>query len=148
MNNKLYRETFSDVHPSEKAIERVINMTEKKQKRYSVRIIAVITAVISVLMISGIAVNAVTDGAIKDGIAYASESIAQKIKLIFNGKEVEASDLPEFEKGVVDDIIKDLPENDEDIYIQVESDEENRFGIAVASVDSTAKFNYSVETQP
>lgn len=147
MNNELYRGVFSNVHPSDTAIERIMNMTEKKKKRYAVRTVAVIAAVISALFVSGIIVNAATDGALKESAAAVAESIKQKFNLTINGKTKDASELTPFESELVNEIVEDLPETEGKLNIQIEGDENNGCA-AVVSVESDTDYSYTETKRP
>ncbi len=61
MNNK-YKKAFSGVRPSNEFNERIINMTEKKSNVSFKRVLVLTAAIIMLLVIASISVNAATNG--------------------------------------------------------------------------------------
>lgn len=80
-----YKKAMSGVRPSAACTERILNMTEKKQKHFKKGWI-VAAAVAAILLCALFTANAATDGALFDG------SVLQNLRIIFNGQEVEFSE--------------------------------------------------------
>lgn len=58
MNRKMYKETFSQVHPSEQAVERIMDMTHMKSKKISKTALIAVAVIISMLIVGGIVAGA------------------------------------------------------------------------------------------
>lgn len=78
MNKQFYKQTFSGIYPSDEAIERIFDMTEKKTKRIRFKAMIVVAAIIAIFTCATLTANAVTDGALFSGM-----------KMILNGEEVD-----------------------------------------------------------
>lgn len=77
MTNK-YKRTFSQIHPSDKTLERIYAMSEKKNKRIKFKGLLIAAACITALLCGTVTANAATDGALFEGI-----------NLIINGENVD-----------------------------------------------------------
>lgn len=77
MTNK-YKKTFSQIHPSDKTLERIYAMSEKKNKRIKFKGLLIAAACITALFCGTVTANAATDGALFEGI-----------NLIINGENVD-----------------------------------------------------------
>lgn len=89
MNKIKYYNAFSKVHPSDKTLERIFDMTNKKNN-VALKTFTIVIALIAVLCSFSIAVNAATDGAIKDAVSEAVENVSKKITILVNEQETEA----------------------------------------------------------
>ncbi len=109
-NKEKYINSFSGVEPSDEVKERILSMTRLK-KRYSFKALAVAAAVVMLLTMAMVTVNAATDGAVGEKINEVSKEISEKITVLFNGEEIEADCKTETfvdengNKGVVSTII-------------------------------------------
>ena len=105
-----YINSFSGVKPSEEVKERILSMTRLK-KRYSFKALTVAAAVVMLLTMAMVTVNAATDGAVGKKINEVSKEISEKITVLFNGEEIEADCKTETfvdengNKGVISTII-------------------------------------------
>lgn len=90
MNKIQYNDAFSKVHPSDKTLERIFDMTKKKHN-VTLKTLAIVMALIAVLCSFSIAANAATDGAIKDAVSEAAETVSRKINVLVNGEETETN---------------------------------------------------------
>ncbi|MBE6771410.1 MAG: hypothetical protein E7547_04610 [Ruminococcaceae bacterium] len=89
-NKEKYISSFSGVEPSDEIKERILNMASTK-KRYSFKALAVVLAVLIIVAAAMITANAATDGAIGDKVIELSKEISEKISVVVNGKEIEAT---------------------------------------------------------
>ena len=124
MNREDYKRVFSHVSPSEETIERILNMAEKKQKRFKLKKAVLLAAAVVILMLCTlIAADAATDGDV--------------FKLEVNGEQV----------GVVDYVVKTYTGTDENgnefVYEAVEIPSTNQN--IILDVNS-AKIEYVGET--
>ena len=109
-NKEKYINSFSGVKPSEEVKERILSMTRLK-KRYSFKALTVAAAVVMLLTMAMVTVNAATDGAVGEKINEVSKEISEKITVLFNGEEIEADCKTETfvdengNKGVISTII-------------------------------------------
>lgn len=85
MNKTKYKEAFSKVHPSDETIERIFDMTNKKNYK-SIRTLAIVMALIAVLCSFGIVAYASTGGEIKETISNAVETVKKEITVLVNGE--------------------------------------------------------------
>lgn len=79
MNN--YKRTFSQIRPSEEVIERIFEMSEKKNKRIKSKGLIAVLVCLAALLCGTLTANAATDGALFEGI-----------HLIINGEDVDLKD--------------------------------------------------------
>lgn len=84
-----YKNAFSKVHPSDEAIERIMDMTNTKQAKSIKRVLIMAMVIISILCSFGVMANAATDGAVTDAISEVADVISKKVHVLVNGKEVE-----------------------------------------------------------
>lgn len=92
MSKKQYTEAFSNIHPSDEVIERIMNMTEKKHFTNFGKVLAVSVAIISIFLSMGLVVaNAATDGAVSEAVSEAFENVSNKITILINGNETQAN---------------------------------------------------------
>ena len=89
-NKEEYISSFSGVEPSDEIKERILNMASAK-KRYSFKALAVVLAVLIMVAAAMLTANAATDGAIGDKVIELSKEISEKISVVVNGKEIEAT---------------------------------------------------------
>ena len=89
-NKEKYISSFSGVEPSDEIKERILNMASTK-KRCSFKALAVVLAVLIMVAAAMLTANAATDGAIGDKVIELSKEISEKISVIVNGKEIEAT---------------------------------------------------------
>lgn len=91
-----YRKAMSGVRPSAQCTERILSMTEKKQKHLKKGWIIAIAAVL-VLLCALFTANAATDGALFNG------NLFQNLRVILNGKEYELNDYVASIEGTTDE---------------------------------------------
>ena len=89
-NKEKYISSFSGVEPSDEIKERILNMASTK-KRYSFKALAVVLAVLIMVAAAMLTANAATDGAIGDKVIELSKELTEKISVVVNGKEIEAT---------------------------------------------------------
>ena len=89
-NKEKYISSFSGVEPSDEIKERILNMASAK-KRYSFKALAVVLAVLIIVAAAMITANAATNGAIGDKVIELSKEVSEKISVVVNGKEIEAT---------------------------------------------------------
>ena len=89
-NKEKYISSFSGVEPSDEIKERILNMASTK-KRYSFKALAVVFAVLMIVAAAMLTANAATDGAIGEKVIELSKEINEKINIVVNGKEIEAT---------------------------------------------------------
>lgn len=90
MSKKQYTDTFSNIHPSDETIERIMSMTNKKHFTVFSKTLVALVAVISILCSIGLAANAATDGAVIETVSEVFEAVSNKVTILINGKETEA----------------------------------------------------------
>ncbi|MCH5316723.1 MAG: hypothetical protein J1E05_01985 [Eubacterium sp.] len=76
-----YKKAFSQINPSEKTIERIFEMTEKKHIKRIHKGLIIAIALIAVLLCGSLTANAATDGALFEGIGH-----------IINGEDLDLKD--------------------------------------------------------
>ena len=81
MNKERYKQAFSNIHPSDEAIERIFDMTQKKTKRIKFKVLLTAAIVIALSVCAVFSANAATDGA-----------VFEAAKLIINGENVNIVD--------------------------------------------------------
>ena len=81
MADNHYKRTFSQIRPSDETIERIFEMSEKKNKRIKFKGLFVAAACLAALLCGTLTANASTDGALFEGI-----------QLIVNGEDVNIVD--------------------------------------------------------
>lgn len=90
MSKKQYTDTFSNIHPSDETIERIVSMTNKKHFTGFSKTLVALVAVISILCSIGLVANAATDGAVAETVSEVFEAVSNKVTILINGKETEA----------------------------------------------------------
>ncbi len=102
MNKKLYKKTFSRVRPSADTLERILDMSNKKQTMVFKKTLAALLIAALIFCMAGIATNAATDGKVAEKISEVADSASKKFKVFVNGKESENFELvtETDEKGV------------------------------------------------
>lgn len=90
MSKKQYTDTFSNIHPSDETIERIMSMTNKKHFTSFSKTLVALVAVISILCSIGLVANAATDGAVAKTVSEVFEAVSDKVTILINGKETEA----------------------------------------------------------
>lgn len=128
MSKKQYTDTFSNIHPSDETIERIMSMTNKKRFTGFSKTLVALVAVISILCSIGLVVNAATDGAIAETVSEVFETVSNKITILINGKETEA-DINISEKTSADgekyyeaEIKVDIPDSDAEVEYELQLD--------------------------
>ncbi len=89
-NKEKYISSFSGVEPSDEIKERILNMASTK-KRYSFKALAVVFATLILIATAMLTANAATDGEIGEKVIELSKEISEKISVVVNGKEIEAT---------------------------------------------------------
>ncbi len=90
MSKKQYIEAFSNIHPSDESIERIMNMTNKKYSVGFRKILVIAAAVIAIICSAGFAADAATDGAVSKTVSEAFDTVSKMITVLVNGKEADA----------------------------------------------------------
>lgn len=85
MNKNEYKKAMSGVHPSEQAVERIMDMTNSKRRKGLRKGVIAVLVILSVLLCSGLTANAATDGAVAEAINQGIKRITLRI----NGEEVD-----------------------------------------------------------
>lgn len=86
MNKENYKRAFSAVHPSDKTVERILEMPENKQKKAMPRKLVMVLAILTTITGGMLTANAATDGAVLDGTLF------KDIRMVIDGKEANAAD--------------------------------------------------------
>ena len=124
MSKKQYVATFSDLHPADEALERIMTMKERK-KNFAWRKTLVIAAVaISVLFALGAVAYAATDGEIVNTVVETFDLVAGKVYILVNGEQTSAElDISEYvdENGETAFYVQaGVPLSDTDAEIQIQ----------------------------
>lgn len=115
MSKKQYIDTFSNIHPSDESIERIMRMTNKKNTVFFRKTVIIVSAVIFILCSFAFAVNAATDGTVAKSVSEAIETVSDKISVLVNSKQINAD---------IADITGNINENSEKCYeVKISSDE-------------------------
>lgn len=90
MNSEIYKAAFCNIHPSDKCIERIMDMKNgKSKKRVVAKTLIALAAVISLLVVSGIIANAATNGKIAESTkATIGKLTSFPVRVSENGKPV------------------------------------------------------------
>lgn len=119
MTNK-YKRTFSQIHPSDKTLERIYAMSEKKNKRIKFKGLLIAAACITALLCGTVTANAATDGALFEGI-----------NLIINGENVDIKEYIRDYKsykvgdGTATEIEIEVPDDSASLEIEQEGEIQN-----------------------
>lgn len=93
MNKEKYTEVFSEIYPSDKCIERILSMTAKKKNKILVKTILAVAAAMSLILISFITANALTDGKVADTAKTVFDKITSfPVSVTEDGKPVEENE--------------------------------------------------------
>lgn len=135
MNNNNYKRTFSQIRPSEQTIERIFEMSEKKNRSIRHKGLMIAMACLVALLCGTLTANAATDGALFEGI-----------NLIINGENVNIVDyVKSHDKYVTDDgtVVEtyEFELDGEDSQITVESEGDIDLEINQESDDGTVVYN-------
>lgn len=87
MSKKQYNEAFSNIHPSDESIERIMSMTNKKHFSAFPKAMIILAIIISLFCSVGLVANAATDGAVAETISNAAKEASRKVTVLVNGKE-------------------------------------------------------------
>lgn len=130
MSKKQYTDTFSNIHPSDETIERIMSMTNKKHFTGFSKTLVALVAVISILCSIGLVANAATDGAVAETVSEVFEAVSNKVTILINGKETEAEiDVSEKtnsdgEKYYEAEIKVDIPDAYAEVKCELQLDED------------------------
>lgn len=136
MSKKQYIEAFSNIHPSDESIERIMNMTNKKCISGFRKALVIIAVVVTIFCSIGLVANAATDGAVAETISEVAESVSKKITVIVNGKESKV------------DLIEETNADGETCYIaEIKSDGDTKGDFIIKSTDDkdVYKIDYVLE---
>lgn len=89
MNKTNYKNTFSKIHPSDETVERILDMTNKKQTISFKKAFAVVLVIALIICSVGIMADATTDGAVTEKISEVADKVSEKFHVLVNGKEAE-----------------------------------------------------------
>lgn len=89
MNKTNYKNTFSQIHPSDETVERILDMTNKKQTISFKKAFAVVLVIALIICSVGIMADATTDGAVTEKISEVADNVSKKIRVLVNGKEAD-----------------------------------------------------------
>lgn len=91
--NKKYIAVFSSIYPSDECIERIIDMTNNKSRKFFYKPIIVFAVIISLLLIGGIVANAATDGRVAEGAKTVFDKIiCIPVNVTVDGKTVDENE--------------------------------------------------------
>lgn len=123
MNREDYKKAFSNVRPSEKTVERIFEMSEKKNRKFRFKGLIAVLACLMALLCGTLTANAATNGALFEGI-----------HLIMNGEDVNIVDYLKEHKSYVgedgeqvEEYVLDVPDENGDgavVFEKSVSDEE------------------------
>ncbi len=130
-----YKRTFSQIRPSDETIERIFEMSEKKNKRIKFKGLLVAVACLAALLCGTLTANAATDGALFEGI-----------NLIVNGENVNLVDyIKSHDKYVTEDgtVVEtyEFEVDDEDGQISFETTDDITVEAGEKSDDGTVTYN-------
>lgn len=130
-----YKRTFSQIRPSDETIERIFEMSEKKNKRIKFKGLLVAVACLAALFCGTLTANAATDGALFEGI-----------NLIVNGENVNLVDyIKSHDKYVTEDgtVMEtfEFEVDDEDGEISFETTDDITVEAGEKSDDGTVTYN-------
>lgn len=130
-----YKRTFSQIRPSDETIERIFEMSEKKNKRIKFKGLLVAVACLAALLCGTLTANAATDGALFEGI-----------NLIVNGENVNLVDyIKSHDKYVTEDgtVMEtfEFEVDDEDGEISFETTDDITVEAGEKSDDGTVTYN-------
>lgn len=165
MNKEYYKRTFSKVRPSEKALERIFDMTEKKPKRIRFKGLIAVAVVIAILLCGTLTANAATDGKLYTGVkALASadevkfvekvndhDSFLSRIRITINGEEVSLDDyiVTKSQSGDRTTVLIDSRDGDHSFYVEymTPSDDYTVNSVIEGHGDLTVRADFETETE-
>lgn len=89
MNKTEYKEIFSQIHPSDETVERIMDMTNRKKTTSFKRVLTTALVVISLICTVGVIANAATDGAVGEAVSEVVENVSKKVIVLINGEKTE-----------------------------------------------------------
>lgn len=139
MTNK-YKKTFSQIHPSDKTLERIYAMSEKKNKRIKFKGLLIAAACITALFCGTVTANAATDGALFEGI-----------NLIINGENVDIKEYIRDYKsykvgdGTATEIEIEVPDDSASLEIEQEGEIQNNEDTSEFENEDGKVVTYSID---
>lgn len=139
MTNK-YKKTFSQIHPSDKTLERIYAMSEKKNKRIKFKGLLIAAACITALLCGTVTANAATDGALFEGI-----------NLIINGENVDIKEYIRDYKsykvgdGTATEIEIEVPDDSASLEIEQEGEIQNNEDTSEFENEEGKVVTYSID---
>lgn len=139
MTNK-YEKTFSQIHPSDKTLERIYAMSEKKNKRIKFKGLLIAAACITALLCGTVTANAATDGALFEGI-----------NLIINGENVDIKEYIRDYKsykvgaGTATEIEIEVPDDSASLEIEQEGEIQNNEDTSEFENEDGKVVTYSID---
>lgn len=135
MNKNNYKETFSQIRPSEQTVERIFEMSEKKNRKIKYKGLIIALACLMALLCGTLTANAATDGALFEGI-----------NLIVNGEDVNIVDyIKSHDKYVTDDgtVVEtyEFEIDGDNTQISVEGEGDLDLEISEEAADGTVTYN-------
>lgn len=135
MNKNSYKETFSQIRPSEQTVERIFEMSEKKNRRIKHKGLIAAAICLMALLCGTLTANAATNGALFEGIT-----------LIVNGEDVNIVDyIKSHDKYVTDDgtVVEtyELEIDGDNTQISVEGEGDLDLEISEEAADGTVTYN-------
>lgn len=139
MTNK-YKRTFSQIHPSDKTLEKIYAMSEKKNKRIKFKGLLIAAACITALICGTVTANAATDGALFEGI-----------NLIINGENVDIKEYIRDYKsykignGTATEIEIEVPDDSASLEIEQEGEIQNNEDTSEFENEDGKVVTYSID---
>lgn len=139
MTNK-YKRAFSQIHPSDKTLERIYTMSEKKNKRIKFKGLLIAAACITALLCGTVTANAATDGALFEGI-----------NLIINGENVDIKEYIRDYKsykvgdGTATEIEIEVPDDSASLEIEQEGEIQNNEDTSEFENEDGKVVTYSID---
>lgn len=139
MTNK-YKRTFSQIHPSDKTLERIYAMSEKKNKRIKFKGLLIAAACITALLCGTVTANAATDDALFEGI-----------NLIINGENVDIKEYIRDYKsykvgdGTATEIEIEVPDDSASLEIEQEGEIQNNEDTSEFENEDGKVVTYSID---
>lgn len=142
MNNReLYIDVMSGIQPSENVIERIMDMTNQKNKFRPRKSLIAVLVVIAMLAFGGITANAATDGAVAE---YISNTLTAFVTTGENGEKLVTID-GELQDGAGEIVLIDENGTTEGVlHYDIQSDDDG----VEWSIDSDASINANNFQEP
>lgn len=139
MTNK-YKKTFSQIHPSDKTLERIYAMSEKKNKRIKFKGLLIAAACITALLCGTVTANAATDGALFEGInlIIIGENVDIK-EYIWDYKSYKVGD------GTATEIEIEVPDDSASLEIEQEGEMQNNEDTSEFENEDGKVVTYSID---